>query len=265
MRAFLILILFVLTFILFVSGFMRGANLTSNPPGSAGAYSVQAAAPEVAPQVITIQESPSAVTNPGSISVPVTGSCSDPYTIQPGDTLLQIAAICNTSLVNIRQANPQIADANLIYPGQQLHIPGAIAAVQPTLPVPVTGDQINQAGTSTNQQTLPSQAANEIQINPTPAALSSGLYATIPTGTGLQVKGIDFPPNTPVTIAVGPQGQGYSPVANGVTDASGNVTVHIEAPQAQNPQTLYVVVVATAGTPPVQAMSQPFFIGSAVP
>lgn len=265
MRAFIVLMLLVIAFLLFANGALNGLDLTSNTPGSTGgASAVQAAAPQqapvvaseapqVAPQVITIQESPSSSNQSGGV-VPVTGSCSDPYTVQPGDSLLQIATVCNTSLAAIRQANPQITDANLIYPGQKLHIPGASAAVQPTLVVPVTSNQTNQA----------TPAANTIQIvTPTPTALipATGAYPMIPAGTGLQVKAIGYPANTPVNIAVGPQSQGYTLVANAVTDANGDLTTHINVPQAQNAQTPYVVVVATTGTPQIQAMSQPFFIG----
>jgi surface antigen len=45
------------------------------------------------------------------------------YTIRPGDTLGNIAAAHNTTWQVLAQSN-QIANPNLIYPGQQLHIPG---------------------------------------------------------------------------------------------------------------------------------------------
>jgi hypothetical protein len=79
----------------------------------------------------------------------------------------------------------------------------------------------------------------------------------------MQGKAVDFPVNTPVNIALGPQNQGYDIVASGITDANGNLVTHITVPSASNPQTPWVVVVATTGTPAVQAMSLPFFIGAA--
>ena len=239
MRAFFIVVLFFLAFLLFASGTIGNANLTSNNPGSAQ-VPVQAAAPAAAapvveqPQVITIQESPS--TNTGdNLSIPVTGSCTNPYTVRSGDILSQIAVNCDITLAAIRQANPQVTDANLIYPGQQLIIPNA-TAVQPTA-VPV--------------QSVP---AAKVPV--------TGLYPLVKAGSGLQVKGIGYPPNTPVNIAIGPLSAGYTVVTSGITDANGNLTSRIVTPNATDPQTPWVVVVTTTGQPPIQAMSQPFLIGS---
>jgi spore coat assembly protein SafA len=46
------------------------------------------------------------------------------YTIKPGDTLYLIAKRFNISVASLHSANPQIVDPNVIYPGQQLVIPG---------------------------------------------------------------------------------------------------------------------------------------------
>lgn len=45
------------------------------------------------------------------------------YTVQSGDTLSGIAASFGVSLADLEAANPQIADPNLIYPGQLIVIP----------------------------------------------------------------------------------------------------------------------------------------------
>jgi LysM repeat protein len=47
------------------------------------------------------------------------------YRIQSGDTLSQIAQRHNTSVSALMKANPQIQNANLIYAGRNLNIPGA--------------------------------------------------------------------------------------------------------------------------------------------
>ncbi len=263
MRAFFVIMLFLIAFLTFIGGTLQGVNLTSNTPGSAS--SAQAAAPASTPvateqpQVITIQESSTATNQSGS--VPVTGGCSNPYTVQPGDTLLAIANACNTTLAAIRQANPQITDANVIFPGQQLDIPNASAA-QSTLVIPATGKEAEPAATPFVPLPLPTEAA-PAQGSPTAVVPLTGAYPLIPAGAGLQVKAIGYPANTPVNIAIGPQNQGYTPVANGVTDANGDLTTNITVPEAQNSQTPYVVVVATTGSQPIQAMSLPFFIGPA--
>jgi spore coat assembly protein SafA len=45
------------------------------------------------------------------------------YTIKPGDTLFLIAKRFNVSLASLRDCNPQIADPNVIYPGQVIVVP----------------------------------------------------------------------------------------------------------------------------------------------
>lgn len=53
------------------------------------------------------------------------------YLIRPGDTLSGIAARYHTSVAALMQANPQIHNANLIYAGQRLNVPGASDGFQP--------------------------------------------------------------------------------------------------------------------------------------
>ncbi len=53
------------------------------------------------------------------------------YTVQPGDNLFRIALRFNVSIAAIQQAN-NISDANLIFVGQVLTIPGATGTVSPT-------------------------------------------------------------------------------------------------------------------------------------
>jgi LysM repeat protein len=53
-------------------------------------------------------------------------SCGTGYTVVKGDTLLKIAARCDTTLSALRRANPEVGSGNLIYPGQYLYLPGAL-------------------------------------------------------------------------------------------------------------------------------------------
>jgi LysM repeat protein len=46
------------------------------------------------------------------------------YQIKSGDTLSRIAQLNNTSVSALMKANPQIKDANMIYAGRSLNIPG---------------------------------------------------------------------------------------------------------------------------------------------
>ena len=59
---------------------------------------------------------------PGTTPAPTT--CGTIYTVQRGDTLLNIARRCNLTLTNLLAANPTLGSGNVIYPGQQLVIPG---------------------------------------------------------------------------------------------------------------------------------------------
>ncbi|MCL6589346.1 MAG: SafA/ExsA family spore coat assembly protein [Firmicutes bacterium] len=64
-------------------------------------------------QVICIPAAPEPGVCPGGIS----------YTIRPGDTMYRIAQRYGVSLTALINANPQISNPNLIYPGQVICIP----------------------------------------------------------------------------------------------------------------------------------------------
>lgn len=252
MKAFLLLVFLFLGF-LFLSA--SGIGSTDLTPDTA---SVNAAAVPLAQEdIIIIPESSAA--NSEALVVPVTGTCTDPYVVRSGDMLSSIAELCNTSVANIRLANPEIRNANLIYSGQVIRI-SANTLLQPTA-IPVTGQQpiIVQAAPQ-----IPPEAPEVAIITGAsqgqPAASNVQLVPAILPGTGMQVKGFNFPANTPVHIAIGPLNTGYNVVANGITDAAGNITVTIVVPTAPDPTLPWIVVVATINEPVVQAPSQPFTI-----
>jgi LysM repeat protein len=58
------------------------------------------------------------------------------YRIQSGDTLSALARKNGTTVSALMQANPQIKNANLIYAGAQLNIPGRSDDFKPTKPGP---------------------------------------------------------------------------------------------------------------------------------
>jgi LysM repeat protein len=49
--------------------------------------------------------------------------CGDPYTVQPGDILVEIAGRCDTSVQAMLFANPDLVDPDVIFPGQELRVP----------------------------------------------------------------------------------------------------------------------------------------------
>lgn len=229
-----------LAFILFSSTSMAQVDLTPDTPP---AFADTAVEPVLGtePQVISIQGSPQIV-DTGPI-VPITGGCTSPYTVQAGEFLSAISVKCDVSIAELRQANPEVTNANLIYPGQQLRIPGAAGVV-----LPVTGDGQGQVILVTpDQQVVP----NVPVTGP----------ATIAAGTRLHVKGLDFPANTAVNIAIGPGNGTFTVVSAGLTDAAGAVSTVITVPASTDADSTWVVLIATNGSPPIQARSEPFFIG----
>ena len=243
MRTFFILVLFFAAFIVVVLNLLLGVDLTPNTPNVAQAAAPSAVPTTSSPQEITIQESPATIYQSIAL-VPVTGCCANPYTVKSGDSLSQIAVNCNTTLVAIRQANMQIINANLIYPGQQVNIPnGNIAQI------PVTGNL------TTPVASLPLTCA----CDTAPIPVTGSVPMLIP-GSSLQVRAINFPPNTPVDVAIGPKDTTYTIVTSGVTDANGNLTTSITVPTGSTSQTLWVVVVSTTTQPSVQAKSRTFTI-----
>ncbi|HUW65727.1 MAG TPA: LysM domain-containing protein [Spirochaetia bacterium] len=53
------------------------------------------------------------------------------YMVQPGDTMSGIASMFGVSLAALVAANPQIANPDLIYPGQVINIPGGGGPYRP--------------------------------------------------------------------------------------------------------------------------------------
>lgn len=78
---------------------------------------------------------------PGQIiHIPIPGELPVPraalYIVQPGETLAGIAAKFNVPVAALLQANPQITDPNLIFPGQIIAIPLPFGTVPP-VPAPI--------------------------------------------------------------------------------------------------------------------------------
>ncbi|MDL4841605.1 SafA/ExsA family spore coat assembly protein [Aquibacillus rhizosphaerae] len=57
------------------------------------------------------------------VFVPFTVTAADTYTVQPGDSMWKIAMKYQIGVTEIIEANPQVENANLIYPNQKLNIP----------------------------------------------------------------------------------------------------------------------------------------------
>jgi LysM repeat protein len=59
-------------------------------------------------------------------------TCKTTYVVQNKDTLDKIAELCQTTVGNLAYLNPEIANPNLIYPGQEIRISGRVPPVRVT-------------------------------------------------------------------------------------------------------------------------------------
>ena len=84
---------------------------------------------------------PPAQPSPGAGTPPPSGPST--HTVQPGDTLSEIAERHGVALAELIAANPQISNPDLIFPGQEIHLPGGATAPSdgpaPSSPPPGTG------------------------------------------------------------------------------------------------------------------------------
>ncbi|HNR90872.1 MAG TPA: LysM peptidoglycan-binding domain-containing protein [Dokdonella sp.] len=65
------------------------------------------------------------------------------YTVHRGDTLSGIAQRHGVSLSSLIAANPQIANPNLIYPGQHIHLPGSASSAPASTHTVQRGDTLS--------------------------------------------------------------------------------------------------------------------------
>lgn len=106
---------------------------------------------------------------------------SSTYVVKPGDTLYDIAIWYGISLNRLIQANPQIANPNLIYPGQLIN--------------------------------LPEEEEENVSVSITPTT------GTI--GTPVTLSAAGFIPNTPVVVSFGEVGETFYRLDTPTTDANG--------------------------------------------
>lgn len=106
------------------------------------------------------------------------------YQIQSGDTLSAIARRHQTTVAALMEANPQITDANRIYAGQQLQLPGSGDSFEPAPPsgggeqyVVKSGDSLSAIGARYGVSYQAIAAANGIA---NPNLIYPGQRLTIP-------------------------------------------------------------------------------------
>jgi LysM repeat protein len=275
MKAFFLLVILFVGFLFIASSGLADVDLTPDTPYvSADSGSFAAGPVNNTPGDVVVIQGPASPAPAGQEGLfPVTGEqqnqqptvCSNPYVVRQGDMLSSIAVLCNTSMADLRAANPEIRNANLIYPGQSLRIPGFAAAAQPT-PLPVTGGGPDPAANEAGGGQAPAQgglldpsSGPQVIAEPSAGTAPSG-EPIIQAGTGVQVRAMGFPSGAQVYIAIGPQAAGYNIVASAVTDSQGNVASRLIVPAPTDGSAPWVVVVATTSDPIIQAASAPFYI-----
>jgi lysozyme len=137
-------------------------------------------------------------------------TCGTTYTVQSGDTLSGIAVFCGVPLATLEQANPQIADYNLIFPGQQINIPQGL--------IPVTGAQA-------------AIAISPLSGNP---------------GTQLTVTGSNFPASNALNVTAAPQGGSASASISTTTDLNGNFSASLTIPSNAAAGSLWTITATTS-------------------
>lgn len=131
--------------------------------------------------------------------------CTATVTVQEGDTLLDIAQICNTTVAAILAANPGLTSPGTIYPGTVLDIPA------------------------------PSEVSATVGISP--ASGAAGRYVLT------SIDG--FPANTEIQIGVGLVESEYSVIFTTQTSAGGSVRTYTQIPDSANVGQDWVVVART--------------------
>jgi LysM repeat protein len=199
------------------------------------------------------------------------GPCGSTLTVTLGDTLTSLAERCNTSVAAFLEANPEVADPNLIHVGQTLAVPQAEAPETPQVYVVQAGDTLTRIAARFGVTVEGLLEANPAVQNrdmiyvgqrlALPGA-DAGLQVAIsptegPPGTRVQVSAAGFPADTEVQIGAGVVNTEFGLEADATTDASGALAREIVLPDFAEAGEQWVVVVRVVGTE-IRATSERF-------
>lgn len=149
------------------------------------------------------------------------GPCGDTYTVLPGDTLGDIAELCETTVTAILELNPEIEDPTRLRAGSLLRIPQHAEDRQPIL-----------------------------AIDPTCG----------PPGSEITVLASGFPPNAPVEIGVGRLNQEYRLVGRLTSNRFGKFEARIAIPASAEPGRDWQVLAESSPDGGIKAVSTSFSV-----
>jgi LysM repeat protein len=161
--------------------------------------------------------------------------CDGEVTVNEGDTLYQIARRCNVSVGELVEANQTIQNrAEILYPGEELVIPGTNLAPGETAQPPASpGD----APTPLPTPFLPDEVEPVVAIYPA--------YGV--PGTTITVIANDLPPNTPIEIGLGRPSSQYDILKTEQSGANGALMTELTIPAPSDPGELWIAVVRVEG------------------
>ncbi len=155
-------------------------------------------------------------------------TCAPNHIVQPGENLFRIALAAGTSWPYLMQLNG-ITDANLIYVGEVICLPGSTGVV----PTPVT------PVIPTSIAPTPTVAAPATGVVLPPA----GVFPTIDfnthsaaPGDTLTLTGVNFPTNSVVDVYLTPllSLNAYKPIAQTTTSDTGTISFALAIPTTLN-------------------------------
>jgi len=169
-----------------------------------------------------------------------TGNCGTTYTVQYFDYLAKIARYCGISVSSLLALNPQIVNANIIYPGQVLRLTTDVPI--PSAPRPNPFHPVN-----------PIYGYGLVSL--------SARWAN--AGDDVTVYVRSFPANTPIDFRVGKEGETFSVVYDSTTDAYGRASQVITIPTSAERGEHWVVQVVTTDLKVItSATSYPIYISN---
>jgi len=201
--------------------------------------------------------------------------CGDTYIVRRGDSMGGIARKCGITLLELLDANPEIANADLIYPGQLLKIIiNAVIVPLPDTHTVVSGDTLSEIAERYNTTVRELLRLNPDILNPRIIYLGQVLrlpgnfsgpriflsQETVKPGQSVQVQVIDFPPDTDIDFLLSREGEPYYAVRDGRTDENGKATVNITFPNNAAVGSAWTIRVQTTEHPELIIATSVFVI-----